>query len=149
MVSATTLRLALAGAFRCRRRGGASARQNAALAHCEARSFHLPTPGFRFPSPSDLDRLRDLVKDRNAPQKHVWQQIVLLSAEGLGTNAIMRETGKSKTGNLYRDSDVRRDPLAQQTFTDLDSLDSTIHHAASGLSSARKRDPWDRQRISA
>jgi hypothetical protein len=35
-----------------------------------------------------------LVKDRNAPQKHVWRaQIVLLSAEGLGTNAIMRETG--------------------------------------------------------
>ena len=49
-------------------------------------------------TPADLDRLRDLVKDRNAPQKHVWRaQIVLLSAEGLGTNAILRETGKSKT----------------------------------------------------
>ena len=49
-------------------------------------------------TPADLDRLRDLVKDRNAPQKHVWRaQIVLLSAEGLGTNAIMRATGKSKT----------------------------------------------------
>ena len=49
-------------------------------------------------TPADLDRLRDLVKDRNAPQKHVWRaQIVLLSAEGAGTNAIMRETGKSKT----------------------------------------------------
>src|SRR5271157_6331821 len=49
-------------------------------------------------SPADRDRLRDLVKDRNAPQKHVWRaQIVLLSAEGAGTNAIMRETGKSKT----------------------------------------------------
>ena len=47
---------------------------------------------------ADLDRLRDLVRDRNAPQKHVWRaQIVLLSAEGVGTNAIMRETGKSKT----------------------------------------------------
>src|SRR5580700_8068412 len=45
-----------------------------------------------------MDRLRNLVKDRNAPQKHVWRaQIVLLSAEDLGTNAIMRETGKSKT----------------------------------------------------
>jgi transposase len=45
-----------------------------------------------------LDRLRALVKDRNAPQKHVWRaQIVLLSAEELGTNAIVRETGKSKT----------------------------------------------------
>jgi len=49
-------------------------------------------------TPADLDRLRALVKDRNAPQKHVWRaQIVLLSAEGVGTNAIIRETGKSKT----------------------------------------------------
>ena len=49
-------------------------------------------------TPADLDRLRAVVKDRNAPQKHVWRaQIVLLSAEGVGTNAIMRETGKSKT----------------------------------------------------
>jgi len=36
--------------------------------------------------------------DRNAPQKHVWRaRIVLLTVEDLGTNAIMRETGKSKT----------------------------------------------------
>ena len=49
-------------------------------------------------APADLDRLQALVKDRNAPQKHVWRaQIVLLSAEGVGTNAIMRETGKAKT----------------------------------------------------
>ena len=39
-----------------------------------------------------------LVRDRNAPQKHVWRaEIVLLSAGGAGTNAIMRQTGKSKT----------------------------------------------------
>ena len=56
-------------------------------------------PGISFSvTPADLDRLHALVKDRNAAQKHVWRaQIVLLSAEGLGTNAIMRETGKSKT----------------------------------------------------
>src|SRR5258708_2704046 len=47
---------------------------------------------------ADLDRLRVLVSDRNGAQKHVWRaRIVLLSAERLGTNAIMRETGKSKT----------------------------------------------------
>jgi len=47
---------------------------------------------------ADLDRLRGLVKDRNAPQKHVWPaQIVLLTAEDLGTIAIMRETGNAKT----------------------------------------------------
>jgi hypothetical protein len=45
---------------------------------------------------ADVDRLRALVKDRNAPQKHVWRaRIVMLSAEELGTNAIMRETGKA------------------------------------------------------
>jgi transposase len=49
-------------------------------------------------TPADLDRLQALTRDRNAPQKHVWRaQIVLLTAEDLGTNAIMRETGKSKT----------------------------------------------------
>ncbi len=49
-------------------------------------------------TPADIDRPRDRVRDRNAPQKQVWRaQIVLLGAEGAGTNAIMRETGKSKT----------------------------------------------------
>jgi transposase len=47
---------------------------------------------------ADLDRLHALVKDRNAPQKHVWRaQIVLLTADGVGTNSIRRETGKSKS----------------------------------------------------
>ena len=49
-------------------------------------------------TPADLDRLRALVKDRNAPQKHVWRaQIVLMTGAGLGTVEIMRRTGKSKT----------------------------------------------------
>ena len=49
-------------------------------------------------SPTDHARLTAVVRDRNAPQKHVWRaRIVLLTADGLGTNAIMRETGKSKT----------------------------------------------------
>ena len=49
-------------------------------------------------SPDDRRRLEALVRDRNAPQKHVWRaRIVLCTADGLGTNAIMRETGKSKT----------------------------------------------------
>ncbi len=49
-------------------------------------------------SSTDHARLTAVVRDRNAPQKHVWRaRIVLLTADGLGTNAIMRETGKSKT----------------------------------------------------
>src|SRR4029453_4267807 len=49
-------------------------------------------------SRSDRRRLQALVADRNASQKHVWRaEIVLLTAEGLGTNEIMRRTAKSKT----------------------------------------------------
>lgn len=47
---------------------------------------------------ADRERLDAIVRDRNSPQKHVWRaRIVLLTAAGLGTNAVMRETGKSKT----------------------------------------------------
>ena len=48
-------------------------------------------------TPADLDRLEAIVSRRTTPQKHVWRaRIVLLTAEGLGTNAIVRATGKSK-----------------------------------------------------
>jgi transposase len=47
---------------------------------------------------SDRRRLKAIVSDRNVPQKHVWRaEIVLLTAEGVGTNEIIRRTGKSKT----------------------------------------------------
>ena len=47
---------------------------------------------------TDRRRLKALVEDRNAPQKHVWRaEIVLFTAAGLGTNEIMRRTGKAKT----------------------------------------------------
>ena len=49
-------------------------------------------------SPSDRRRLKAITADRNTPQKHVWRaEIVLLSAEGVGTVEIMRRTGTSKT----------------------------------------------------
>jgi transposase len=39
-----------------------------------------------------------MVANRNSPQKHAWCcRIVLLTADGLGTAAIMRQTGKSKS----------------------------------------------------
>ena len=48
--------------------------------------------------PADRRRLKALARDRNAPHKHVWRaEIVLLSEDGVGTNEIMRRTGKSKT----------------------------------------------------
>ena len=47
--------------------------------------------------PGDRERLETVVADRNSLQKHVWRaEIVLLTADGLGTNEIMRQTGKSK-----------------------------------------------------
>jgi transposase len=48
--------------------------------------------------PADRRRLAALARDRNAPHKHVWRaEIVLLSADGVGTNEIMRRSSKSKT----------------------------------------------------
>ena len=48
--------------------------------------------------PGDRRRVQALARDRNAPHKHVWRaEIVLLSVDGIGTDAIMRRTGKSKT----------------------------------------------------
>ena len=49
-------------------------------------------------SPADRLRLEAVIADRNAPQKHVWRcRIVLGTADGLGTNAIMCEAGVAKT----------------------------------------------------
>src|SRR3954462_8318598 len=43
-------------------------------------------------------RLEAITRDRNASQKHAWRAaIILSSADGVGTNGIMRRTGKSKT----------------------------------------------------
>ena len=47
---------------------------------------------------SDRVRLEAVMGNRNSPQKHVWRaRIILLTADGLGTNAIMRGTGRSKS----------------------------------------------------
>jgi transposase len=49
-------------------------------------------------SPTDRKRLRAIIDDRNSAQKHVWRaMIVVATAEGLGTAAIMRTAGVSKT----------------------------------------------------
>src|ERR671939_1089313 len=48
-------------------------------------------------SASDRERLKAVVADRNRPQKHVWRaRIILATAEGCGTAAIMRRAGVSK-----------------------------------------------------
>ena len=46
---------------------------------------------------ADRRRLEAIVADRGAPQKHVWRaNIILATADGDGTAAIMRRSGKSK-----------------------------------------------------
>ena len=48
-------------------------------------------------SAADRARLAALAADRNSPQKHVWRaNIVLLSADRVGTVEIMRRTGTAK-----------------------------------------------------
>src|SRR5712691_1738864 len=45
----------------------------------------------------DRRRLEAIVADRSAPQKHVWRaNIILATAAGCGTPAIMRRSGKAK-----------------------------------------------------
>src|SRR6201997_619127 len=47
--------------------------------------------------PGDRERLEAVIGSGNSPQKHVWRaRIVLLSAYGIGTMAIQRQTGKGK-----------------------------------------------------
>src|SRR5438067_526106 len=47
--------------------------------------------------PGDRERLEAVIGSGNSPQKHVWRaRIVLLSAAGIGTMAIQRQTGKGK-----------------------------------------------------
>jgi transposase len=47
--------------------------------------------------PGDREWLEAVIGSRNNPQKHVWRaRIVLLSADGVGTMAIQRQTGKDK-----------------------------------------------------
>jgi len=49
-------------------------------------------------SSSNRKQLEALVSNGNTLQKHVWRaRIVLLSADGVGTQGIMDTTGKSKT----------------------------------------------------
>jgi transposase len=50
-----------------------------------------------YVSPANRSRLEAIIADRNSSSKAVWRsRIVLATGDGLGTNAIMKRTGKSK-----------------------------------------------------
>lgn len=61
---------------------------------------------------AERNRLEAIVADRNSPQKHVWRAVIVLAtADGLGTVAIMRHTararrlsGSGRSGSLRRAS---------------------------------------------
>jgi len=107
---------------------------------------------------ADRRRLEAIVRDRNAPQKHVWRAwIVLHSADGLGTAEIIRRTGKSKTcvwrwqerfmeegaEGLLRDKTrpSRIKPLAQAVIDEVVALTATDppHEATHWTSAAMAR----------
>ena len=49
-------------------------------------------------SPTDRKCLQAIIDGRNSPQKHVWRAMIVVgTADGLGTAAIMRMAGVSKT----------------------------------------------------
>ena len=49
-------------------------------------------------APADRVGLQSIIRDRNSPQKHVWRaRIIVLTADGEGTTAVMRAVGKGKT----------------------------------------------------
>ena len=57
----------------------------------------MPSPVKCQGPAADRIRLQALVAAPMTPQKHVWRcAIVLATAEGLGTPAIMQRTGKSE-----------------------------------------------------
>jgi hypothetical protein len=74
-------------------------------------------------SPADRAKQEAIVADRNSPRKLCWRaEIVLGTADGLGTNAIMRRTGKSKPCVWrWRRRVSRRSPLVPSisAMTDL------------------------------
>ena len=103
-------------------------------------------------SVTDRARLEAVVADRNSRQKWVWRaKIILATADGLGTNAIMRRAGVSKpcvwrwqarfaaegVAGLLRDKTrpSRIAPLAQGRDQPRDRAD--------GLRAATRGDPLD------
>ena len=70
-------------------------------------------------SAADRSKLEAVVANRNSPQKHVWRaKIILLTADGCGTAAIMQTTGKAKTV-IWRWQERFRDDGAAGLWRDL------------------------------
>src|SRR5512133_2891319 len=121
-------------------------------------------------TPEDRVRLESIVRDRNSPQKHVWRaRIILLTADGIGTNGIVRAVGKDKTAvwrwqerfmqagvdGLTRDKTrpSRIPPLPAETIdrvialTNADPPHEATHWTAAAMAKAAGISPSSVQRI--
>ena len=99
-------------------------------------------------------RLEAITRDRNAAQKHAWRAaIVLLSADGVGTNEIMRRTGKSKTcvwrwQERFMQEGIEgllRDKTRPSRIAPLGPRGGRACGDADACRSARRDDPLDRR----
>ena len=85
---------------------------------------------------ADRARLEAIVADRNSPQKHVWRaRVILATADGCGTAAVMRRAGVSKP-SVWRwqerfMTERRRRPAARQ--------DPAVTHPAAAQGRGRGR----------
>ena len=121
-------------------------------------------------TPEDRVQLESVVGDRNTPQKHVWRaRIILLTADGIGTNGIVRAVGKDKTAiwrwqerfmqagvdGLARDKTrpSRIPPLPAETIdrvialTNADPPHEATHWTAAAMAKAAGISPSSVQRI--
>ena len=118
----------------------------------------------------DRVQLKSVVGDRNTPQKDVWRaRIILLTADGIGTNGIVRAVGKDKTAiwrwqerfmqagvdGLARDKTrpSRIPPLPAETIdrvialTNADPPHEATHWTAAAMAKAAGISPSSVQRI--
>ena len=121
-------------------------------------------------STADRARLEAVVANRNSPQKHVWRaEIILATADGLGTGEIVRRTSKSKpcvwrwqerfmregVPGLLRDKTrpARIPPLAQAIIdrvvelTPTDPPHEATHWTASAMAAAVGTSPSSVRRV--
>ncbi len=111
-------------------------------------------------SAADRARLEAVVADRNSPQKHAWRaKIILATADGCGTAAIMRRSGKSKpcvwrrqerfmragVPGLLRDkSRPSRVPHLSQPSLTASTATGTTRRSPPSLGWTRPSTRWDR-----
>jgi hypothetical protein len=95
-------------------------------------------------------RLEAIVADRNSPQKHVWRaRIILATADGCGTAAVMRRAGVAKPSvwrwqERFMSAGV--DGLLHDKTRWPDRRGASYHGTSTGQSAAPRRSARPRRR---